>query len=86
VDKTVQANAMYEEMVLKLKAAGRGAAGLQHHAQGETDDIIRQSKAGYIKIMETPIPSTCRITTHAHDGGRRSVRYQNNTDKLISGS
>jgi hypothetical protein len=36
--------------------------------------------------METPIPSTCRITTHAHDGGRRSVRYQNNTDKLISGS
>jgi autophagy-related protein 16 len=85
VDKFVQANAMYEEMVLKLKAAGLGAGGIQHHAEQEADGIIRRSEAGYIDVMDSPVPSTCRITIRAHDGGCGSIIFQNNTDKLISG-
>ncbi|XBH72599.1 hypothetical protein VPH35_099852 [Triticum aestivum] len=84
-EKLNEANAMYEEMVLKLKAAGLGAGGIQHHAQQEADGVIRRSEAGYVDIMETPIPSTCRITIRAHDGGCGSIIFQNNTDKLISG-
>ncbi|KQK13241.1 autophagy-related protein 16 [Brachypodium distachyon] len=75
-----EANAMYEEMVLMQKAAGIG--GIQHNAKQETDGIIRRSEAGY---PETSIPSTCRITIRAHDGGCGSIIFQNNTDKLISG-
>jgi autophagy-related protein 16-1 len=71
---------MYEEMALKLKTAGVG--GIQHNTQQEADGIIRQSEAGY---METPIPSTCTITIHAHDGGCGSLLFEHNTDKLISG-
>lgn len=78
-----EANAMYEEMVLKLKSAGVG--GIQHNALQEADGIIRRSEAGYMDIMETPIPSTCRITIRAHDGGCGSIIFQHNTDKLISG-
>ncbi|XBI84056.1 hypothetical protein VPH35_092444 [Triticum aestivum] len=84
-EKLNEANAMYEEMVLKLKAAGLGAGGIQHHAQQEADGVIRRSEAGYVDIMETPVPSTCRITIRAHDGGCGSIIFQNNTDKLISG-
>ncbi|TVU45065.1 hypothetical protein EJB05_04536, partial [Eragrostis curvula] len=75
-----EANAMYEEMVLKLKTAGVG--GIQHNAQQEADGIIRQSEAGY---METVVPSTCAITIRAHDGGCGSLLFQHNSDKLISG-
>ncbi|KAE8817010.1 autophagy-related protein 16a [Hordeum vulgare] len=84
-EKLNEANAMYEEMVLKLKAAGLGAGGIQHNAQQEADGVIRRSEAGYVDIMETPIPSTCRVTIRAHDGGCGSIIFQNNTDKLISG-
>ncbi|CAD6341421.1 unnamed protein product [Miscanthus lutarioriparius] len=75
-----EANAMYEEMVLKLKTAGVG--GIQLNAQQEADGIIRRSEAGY---METSIPSTCTITIRAHDGGCGSLMFEHNSDKLISG-
>ncbi|XP_051178347.1 autophagy-related protein 16 [Lolium perenne] len=84
-EKLNEANAMYEEMVLKLKAAGLGAGGMQHHAEQEADGIIRRSEAGYIDIIETPIPSAPRITIRAHEGGCGSIIFQNNTDMLISG-
>lgn len=75
-----EANAMYEEMVLKLKTAGVG--GIQQNAQQEADGIIRRSEAGY---METPIPSACTITIRAHDGGCGSLMFEHNSDRLISG-
>ncbi|CAM0876201.1 unnamed protein product [Alopecurus aequalis] len=84
-EKLNEANAMYEEMVLKLRAAGLGAGGIQHNAEQEADGIIRRSEAGYIDIMETSIPSTCRISIRAHEGGCGAIIFQNNTDKLISG-
>lgn len=80
-----EANAMHEEMVSKLKAAGLGGGGIQHHAEQEADGIIRRSEAGYIDIMETPVPSTSKITIRAHEGGCGSIIFENNTDKLISG-
>ncbi|KAL5218056.1 hypothetical protein ABZP36_018740 [Zizania latifolia] len=78
-----EANAMYEEMVLKLKSAGVG--GIQHNALQEADGVIRCSEAGYMDIVETSIPSTCKVTIRAHDGGCGSIIFQHNTDKLISG-
>lgn len=69
---------MYEEMILKLKAAGLGAAGIQHNAQHQADGSICRSEDGYVNIMETPIPSTCRITIRANDGGCGSIIFHNN--------
>ncbi|XP_073013657.1 autophagy-related protein 16 [Typha latifolia] len=82
-EKLNEANAMYEEMVQKLKASGIG--GIQHHAQQEADGVIRRIEAGYVEVTEAAIPSTCKLTIHAHEGGCGSIVFQHNSDKLISG-
>lgn len=74
---------MYEEMLLKLRAAG--IAGIQQIAQKQADGIIRRAEAGYLDFNDSPLPSICKVTIQAHQGGCGSLAFQHNSDRLISG-
>ncbi|XP_020107458.1 autophagy-related protein 16 [Ananas comosus] len=78
-----EANAMYEEMLQKLKLSGAG--GIQQQARQESDGIIRRTEAGYFELPEPAIPSVHKLTLQAHEGGCGSITFQHKSDKLISG-
>ncbi|KAJ4766242.1 Autophagy-related protein 16 [Rhynchospora pubera] len=82
-EKLNEANAMYEEMLLKLRAAGIG--GIQQTAQKQADGIIRRTESGYLHFNDSPLSSLCKVTIQAHQGGCGSVAFQHNSDRLISG-
>ncbi|XP_002511279.2 autophagy-related protein 16 isoform X2 [Ricinus communis] len=75
-----EANALYEEMVDRLRASG-----LEKLAQQQVDGVVRQSEEGAEFFMESTIPSACKHKITAHDGGCASILYEYNSGKLISG-
>lgn len=74
---------MYEEMLLKLRAAGVGD--IQQNAQKQADGMIRRAEAGYLDFNDSPLPSVCKVTIQAHQGGCGSLAFQHNSDHLVSG-
>nr|XP_009415077.1 PREDICTED: autophagy-related protein 16-like [Musa acuminata subsp. malaccensis] len=75
-----QVNAMYEDMMQQLKVSS-----IEQLARQQVDGIVRQREAGYVDHVESTVPSSCKHTLHAHEGGCGSILFQNNSDKLISG-
>ncbi|KAJ3671742.1 hypothetical protein LUZ60_007821 [Juncus effusus] len=80
-----EANAMYEEMVEKLRSSGIGPTTLQQTAQQQSDGVIRRFETGHIIPFATPLPSTHKLTLQAHQGGCGSLKFMHNSDRLVSG-
>lgn len=80
-EKLNEANAMYEDMMQRLKVSS-----IEQLAREQVDGIVRQREAGYEDSATQSIPSTCKHTiTQAHEGGCGSLQYEPSSQKLISG-
>lgn len=75
-----EANALYEDMVDRLKATG-----LESLARQQVDGIVRQSEEGAEYFVESTVPSMCKHRIHAHESGCASILFEYNTGKLITG-
>nr|KYP65337.1 Protein tipD [Cajanus cajan] len=75
-----EANALYEDMVQKLKASG-----LEQLARQQVDGIVRRSEEGAEFFLESNIPSTCKYRLRAHEGGCAAMLFEYNSGKLITG-
>ncbi|XP_038686425.1 autophagy-related protein 16 [Tripterygium wilfordii] len=75
-----EANAIYEDMVDRLRASG-----LEKFARQQVDGVVRQSEDGAEFYVESTIPSTCKNKIIAHEGGCASILFEDNSSKLISG-
>ncbi|KAJ6688270.1 AUTOPHAGY-RELATED 16 ISOFORM F [Salix koriyanagi] len=75
-----EANALYEEMIDRLKASG-----LESLARQQVDGIVRRNEDGAEYFVESTIPSTCKHKITAHEGGCASILFEYNSGKLISG-
>ncbi|CAL9066148.1 unnamed protein product [Musa banksii] len=79
-EKLNEANSLYDELMQQLKASSS-----EHIARQQVDGVVRQMEPGYADHVESAIPTSCRHTIHAHDGGCGSILFQHNSDMLISG-
>ncbi|KAK9278221.1 hypothetical protein L1049_027783 [Liquidambar formosana] len=75
-----EANALYEDMIDRLKASG-----LENLARQQVDGVVRQCEEGAEYFVESPIPTACKHKIPAHEGGCASILFQYNSGKLISG-
>ncbi|XVE54569.1 hypothetical protein DITRI_Ditri03aG0091900 [Diplodiscus trichospermus] len=75
-----EANALYEDMIERLKASG-----LEKLARQQVDGIVRRSEEGAEFFAESTIPSICKNRINAHEGGCASILFEYNSGKLISG-
>lgn len=75
-----EANAIYEEMVDRLKASG-----LENLARQQVDGVVRRNEDGAEFFLESSIPSVCKHRINAHEGGCASILFEYNSGKLISG-
>ncbi|XVF08792.1 hypothetical protein REPUB_Repub07fG0033500 [Reevesia pubescens] len=75
-----EANALYEDMIERLKASG-----LEKLARQQVDGIVRRSEEGAEFFAESTIPSVCKHRISAHEGGCASILFEYNSGKLISG-
>ncbi|RZR82744.1 hypothetical protein BHM03_00009239, partial [Ensete ventricosum] len=79
-EKLNEANSLYDELMQQLKASSS-----EHIPWQQGDGVVRQREPGYVDHVESAIPSSCRHTIQAHDGGCGSILFQYNSDMLISG-
>ncbi|KAF2293244.1 hypothetical protein GH714_040602 [Hevea brasiliensis] len=70
-DAEPYANALYEEMIDRLKASG-----LEKLAQQQVDGVVRQSEDGAEYFVESTIPTACRHKITAHEGGCASIMFE----------
>ncbi|KAI3512852.1 hypothetical protein L1887_20173 [Cichorium endivia] len=75
-----EANALYEDMLGKLKASG-----LEQLARQQIDGVVRQSEDGAEYYVESTIPNTCKHRIPAHEGGCASILFENTCGKLLTG-
>ncbi|XP_018457155.1 autophagy-related protein 16 [Raphanus sativus] len=75
-----EANALYEEMLAKLKANG-----LENLARQQVDGIVRRNEDGTDHFVESTVPSTCGHRIHAHEGGCGSILFEYNSRTLFTG-
>ncbi|XP_034217292.1 autophagy-related protein 16 isoform X1 [Prunus dulcis] len=75
-----EANALYEDMIERLRASG-----LEKLARQQVDGVVRQSEEGAEYFVESTIPSACKSRIHAHEGGCASILFEYNSGKLITG-
>lgn len=75
-----EANALYEEMIERLKASG-----LEQFARMQVDGVVRRSEEGAEFFAESTVPSFCKHRVHAHEGGCASILFEHNSSRLISG-
>ncbi|KAE8668055.1 putative F-box and wd40 domain protein [Hibiscus syriacus] len=75
-----EANALYEDMIERLKASG-----LEKLAREQVDGIVRRSEEGAEFFAESTVPSVCKHRINAHEGGCASILFEYNSGKLISG-
>ncbi|GLT28102.1 hypothetical protein SLA2020_030580 [Shorea laevis] len=79
-EKLNEANALYEEMIERLKASG-----VEQFARLQVDGIVRRSEEGAEFFAESTISTVCKHRIHAHEGGCASILFEYNSGKLISG-
>ncbi|XP_052176491.1 autophagy-related protein 16-like isoform X2 [Diospyros lotus] len=74
-----EANALYEDMLERLKASG-----LEQLARQQVDGVVRRSEGGEYYV-ESPVPTAYKHKMSAHEGGCAAILFEYNTGKLISG-
>jgi len=67
-------------MIKQLKASG-----LKKLARQQIDGIVRQSEEGADAFLQSIVPSTCKHTLQAHEGGCAAILFECNSNKLITG-
>lgn len=75
-----EANAMYEDLLERLKA-GR----LEELARQQVDGIVRHSESGAEDYVELKNPTGLRLTLQGHEKGCTAALFQHNSDVLVSG-
>lgn len=75
-----EANAMYEDLMERLKA-GR----LEELARQQVDGIVRNSEIGAEDYVELKNPTVLRHTLQGHEGGCGAVHFEHNSEILVSG-
>ncbi|XP_057420801.1 autophagy-related protein 16-like [Lotus japonicus] len=75
-----EANALYEEMVERLRASG-----LEQLARQQVDGVVRRCEEGAEFFLDSNIPSTCKFRLNAHEGGCASILFEFNSSRLITG-
>ncbi|PWA74004.1 transducin/WD40 repeat-like superfamily protein [Artemisia annua] len=73
-----EANALYEEMLGKLKASG-----LEQLARQQVDGVVRQSEEGAEYFVESTMPKTCNHRIPAHDGGCASIVFDHSSGSVL---
>lgn len=76
----LQVNALYEDLMQRFKVSS-----IEQLARLQVDGVVRRSEAGYENFVATTVPSVCKHTIHAHEGGCGSILFEHNSDKLYSG-
>lgn len=79
-EKLNEVNALYEDMLQKLKMSG-----IEQLARQQVDGIVRRSEDGAEYYVESVIPSTYRHKIPAHEGGCAAICFEYNSAKLITG-
>lgn len=75
-----EANAMYEDMMEKVKAGQ-----LQELARLQVDGIVRHSEAGAEDYVESGLPSTVKHVIRAHDVTCSAITFENGGKTVYSG-
>lgn len=75
-----EANAMYEDMMEKVKAGQ-----LQELARAQVDGIVRHSEAGAEDYVESGLPSTVKHMIRAHDVTCSAVQFEHTGKSVFSG-
>lgn len=75
-----EANAIYEDMLEKLKASS-----IQQLALQQVDGVVRRSEEGAEFYVESTIPTANKSKISAHNGGCASIMFEYNSGKLVSG-
>lgn len=75
-----EANALYEDMMNRLKASG-----LENLARQQVDGVVRQSEDGAEYFVESTIPTACQHRIPAHEGGCASILFEYNSGNLVTG-
>ncbi|KAG6406491.1 hypothetical protein SASPL_134094 [Salvia splendens] len=75
-----EANALYEDMVNRLKGTS-----MENLAHQQVDGVVRRCEEGAEYYVESTVPSTCRQRIPAHDGGCASILFEHNSSRLVSG-
>ncbi|KAK1363215.1 autophagy-related protein 16 [Heracleum sosnowskyi] len=79
-EKLNEANAIYEEMLDKVKASS-----IEQLARLQVDGVVRQSEEGAEYYVESTIPAANRYKIPAHQGGCAALVFEYNSNNLISG-
>ncbi|KAL6973122.1 autophagy protein 16, interacts with Atg12p-Atg5p, partial [Sarracenia purpurea var. burkii] len=74
-----EANALYEDMLDRLKASG-----IEQLAKQQVDGVVRRSEGAEFYV-ESTIPTACNHKIPAHDGGCAAIFFEYNSGKLVSG-
>lgn len=75
-----EANAMYEDMMEKVKAGQ-----LQELARTQVDGIVRHSEAGAEDYVESGLPSSVKHTIRAHDVTCSTLKFDTGGKSLFTG-
>lgn len=75
-----EANAMYEDMMEKVKAGQ-----LQELARAQVDGIVRHSEAGAEDYVESGLPSSVKHVIRAHDVMCSTVKFERGGKSIFSG-
>ncbi|KAG6408853.1 hypothetical protein SASPL_131878 [Salvia splendens] len=75
-----EANALYEDMVNRLKGSS-----MENLAHQQVDGVVRRCEDGAEYYVESTVPSTCKQRIPAHDGGCASILFEHNSSRLVSG-
>ncbi|KAA8540737.1 hypothetical protein F0562_024344 [Nyssa sinensis] len=75
-----EANAIYEDMLDRLKASS-----IEQLARQQVDGVVRQSEEGAEYYVESTIPTANKHKIPAHEGGCASILFEYNSGNLVSG-
>lgn len=75
-----EANAIYEDMVDKVKASS-----IERLARQQVDGVVRQSEEGAEDYVESIVPRICKQRISAHGGGCAAIAFEYNSSRLVSG-
>ncbi|BBN17899.1 protein MpATG16 [Marchantia polymorpha subsp. ruderalis] len=75
-----EANAMYEDMMERLKSSR-----LEELARQQVDGIVRHSEAGAEFYVGSGIPTHVRHTIQAHEGGGGAIAFEHGSGVLLTG-
>ncbi|KAI4303813.1 hypothetical protein MLD38_039403 [Melastoma candidum] len=75
-----EANALYEDMLERLKANG-----LENLARQQVDGVVRRNEDGDEYFVESTLPSSCKHRSRVHEGGCAAIMFEYNSNRTLHG-